>query len=88
MPDTRQTIGDLYKAKAVSEEQLEAAVDAFMRDPSTHFFRIAEDIVIDPAAAVRASEHARAMLAMADIKKASKRSAVRSAILLSRPVRT
>ena len=38
MPDAPQTLGDLIKAKVLSIEQLHAAADAYMVDPTTTLF--------------------------------------------------
>ena len=82
------TFGDLYKAKAIVEGDLTSAIDAFMADPTTSRFAISEGYTADLAAAIAASPFARNMLESPDTKVQSKRSAVRTAILLSRPVKT
>ena len=81
------TFGDLYKAKAIIEADLEAAVDAFMADPTTYRVAVGEGYAVDPHAAVSASPFALGMLAKPEAKPGSKRSAVRTAILLSKPVK-
>ena len=82
-----RTFGDLFKAKAILEADLDAAVDAFMADPSLTAFLMSEGYALNPHDAVSASPFALGMLAKLDAKPASKRAAVRTAILLSRPVR-
>ena len=82
-----QTFGELYKAKGILEVDLDAAVEAFMADPSLTAFLMGEGYTADLAAAVRASSFAAEMIADAGIKPQSKRNAVRTAILLSRPMK-
>lgn len=81
------TTGELYKSKAILEEDLVAAVEAFMTDPTTTTFLMGEGYTIDLTAAVADSPFAIDMLADPKIREASKRSAVRTAILLARPVK-
>ena len=81
------TFGDLYKAKSIIEADLDAAVDAFMTDPSLTTFQMSEGFDLDPHGAVSASPFALGMLAKPDAKPTSKRNAVRTAILLARPVK-
>ena len=49
------TFGDLYKAKAIVEADLESAVDAFMADPSLTAFIMGEGYALDPHDALSAS---------------------------------
>ena len=84
MPETPKTLADAYKGKLMSLQQLEAAVDAFMLDPTISHLVVSEGVVIDPAAAVRASDHATKHLSRADVSQRSKRDAVKSAMLLAR----
>ncbi len=81
------TFGELYKAKAILEADLEAAIDAFIADPTTVSFTIGEAYTVDPHAAVAASPFATATMAQANSSEYVKRSFVRMAILLSKPVR-
>ena len=82
-----QTTGELSKVKAILEADIEAAVDTFMADRSTAAFLMGEGDVLDLAAAVAESPFALGMLADPEIKPQSKRSAVRTAILLAKPAR-
>lgn len=82
----RLTTGDLYKAKLILEKDVVAAVDAFMANPSTSAFLIGEGFALDLYAAVAASPFALRVLADPNALPASKRCAVRTAILLARPV--
>ena len=81
------TTGDLFKAKAVTEDELTIAADAYLATPDIGPFPIAKGFRIDVAAAVEASTFAKGMVARADVAEGSKRSAVKSAILLARPVK-
>ncbi|WP_336488244.1 hypothetical protein [Methylobacterium nigriterrae] len=85
MAEASATIGDLVKAKAVTAGQVEAAVDAYMADPTTTLFQFADECVLDLAAAVKADRHASAVLRDKTVFKGAKRAAVRTAILLARP---
>ncbi|MBX9933254.1 MAG: hypothetical protein K2Y56_17255 [Methylobacterium sp.] len=80
--------GDLLVTKVITDADLDAAVDAYFAAPTTMRFAITPDLVVSLAAAVEASPYAQDMLADLEIKELSKRSAVRTAILLARPVPT
>ena len=79
--------GDLFKSKAILDADLNAAVDAYIADPTTSRFSIRDRHVADLTAAVAASPYAQDMLANPSVKEGSKRNAVRTAILLARPVK-
>ena len=79
------TTGDLYKVKTILEDDVEAAVDAFMGDPSLTTFVMGNGYAIDVHDAVSASPFALGMLANPEAKPTSKRAAVRTVILLARP---
>lgn len=81
------TFGDLYKAKAILETELTSAIDAFMADPTTSHFAIGAGHNADLAAAIAASPFACSMLENPETKFQSKRGAVRTAILLAKPVK-
>ena len=82
-----QTFGELNKAKAITDADLDAAVDAHLADPTQTAFLMGEGYTVDLHAAVSNSTFALEMLADPERKVESKRSAVRSAILLARPVK-
>ena len=82
---TNPTTGELYKAKALTEADIVAAVDAFMADPTTTAFLFGEGFSIDLAEAVRAHELASVTVGTKDATEHLKRLAVRTAILLARP---
>ena len=85
MASTNPTIGELFKAKAVTEADVGAAVDAFMTDPTTTLFILGEGYGVDLAAAVAAQAWATREMAHPDATDHLKRHAVRTAILLARP---
>jgi hypothetical protein len=84
---TGATFGELFKAKAITDADVEAAVDAHLADPTRKAFVMGESHEVDLHAAVEASKFATLMLADPAIATKSKRSAVRTAILLARPVK-
>ncbi|ACL57029.1 hypothetical protein [Methylobacterium nodulans] len=61
MPDTR-TIGELYKLKHITDEQLDAAVRDDLNDPTPGMRLIAEGVALDVAAVVLAHPYARKLL--------------------------
>ncbi|MBX9934638.1 MAG: hypothetical protein K2Y56_24520 [Methylobacterium sp.] len=82
-----QTVGDLYKAEAIVEADLDAAVEAYMSDPTISQFAIGAGYKLDLHAAVEASPFARVTMARDDASAHVKRTFVRLAILLARPVK-
>ena len=81
----KPTTGELYKAKALIEDDVAAAVDAFMAAPSTTDFLFGDGYRIDLAEAVRSHEWASVTVDNKDATEHLKRVAVRTAILLARP---
>jgi hypothetical protein len=79
------TTGELYKAKAILEADVVAAVDAFMADPTTTAFLFGDGYQIDLSEAVRSHEWASVTVGTKDATEHLKRTAVRTAILLARP---
>jgi hypothetical protein len=79
------TTGELYKAKAILEADVVAAVDAFMADPTTTLFVFGDGYRLDLAAAVRSHPWAATTISTAEATEHLKRAAVRTAILLARP---
>ncbi|KQO76406.1 hypothetical protein [Methylobacterium sp. Leaf88] len=79
------TTGELYKAKVILEADVQAAVDAFMADPSTTAFLFGDGYRIDLAEAVSSHEWAKVTVANKESTEHLKRAAVRTAILLARP---
>jgi hypothetical protein len=82
------TIGELYKAKAVADDDIRAAVDAFLADPTTTLFMLGEGYGVDLAAAVAAQAWATKEMADPKATEHIRRHAVRTAILLARPEKT
>lgn len=81
------TTGELYKVKAILEDEVVAAVDVFMRDPTVSLFRFNDGHTLDVAAAVKAHPWAKATVASQEASEHLRRAAVRTAILLARPVK-
>jgi hypothetical protein len=79
------TTGELYKAKALTEEDVVAAVDAFMADPSTTAFLFGDGYQVDLPGSVAASSFATLVVKDGHATETHKRLAVRAAILLARP---
>lgn len=81
----KPTTGALLKAKCLTTEEVEAAVDAFMADPTVMAFLLGKSYWIDFAEAVCAHEWASVTVANKDATEHLKRTAVRTAIMLARP---
>jgi hypothetical protein len=79
------TTGELYKAKTILEADVQAAVDAFMADPTTTAFLFGDGYQINIAEAVSNHEWAKVTVANKDTTDHLRRAAVRTAILLARP---
>jgi hypothetical protein len=79
------TLWDLVTDERIAIEDVGAAVDVYLSEPSTQDYPIGPDHVLDLAAAVAA--HASAPLTMADSEadEPSRRMAVRAALLMARP---
>ncbi|MCJ2042891.1 hypothetical protein MKK55_28670 [Methylobacterium sp. J-059] len=82
------TTGDLIKAKTIASDEVNAAVDVFMRDPTVSLFRFASGHTVDPAAAVKDHEPSRKAVANPEAGDQYRSGMVRTAILLARPVAT
>lgn len=78
------TIADLFKAKAVTDEQVDRAVETYLAEPRTSAHPIAEGYTVDLAAAVRGHGWARRVAADPMTNPVLKRAAVQTAILLAR----
>lgn len=83
----RPTTSELSEAKLVSKDDVTAAVDAFMTNPSTTTFPLGKDYALDLRDAVAASPFALGVVMNPHARPASKRNAIRTAILLARPVK-
>ncbi|QIJ76170.1 hypothetical protein GU700_17170 [Methylobacterium sp. NI91] len=84
MPDPNPTVGELFKAKAVTDEQVNAAVEAYLVKPETDAHLIADGYVLDLGAAVAGHGWASQVVANPESSPGLRRSAVRTAILLAR----
>ena len=84
MPDLNPTVGDLFKAKAVTDDQGNALVDAVLAGRTDERAELGEGYVLDVAAAVKASPFATSVLRDDTSRPGAKRNAVRTAILLAR----
>lgn len=85
MADKHQSVGELFKAKAVVDDDVVKAVDAYMKEPTTGLFPIGDGYQLDLAATVEGHPWAKAEVARADASEDLKRHAVRTAILLAYP---
>jgi len=77
------TGGDAYKAKLIPAEEIDAAVSAYLTDPSAPITLTIDGKRIDVAAAVLAQPYTIEVLAREDATPMQKRQAVRTAILLT-----
>ncbi|KQQ20248.1 hypothetical protein [Methylorubrum extorquens] len=84
MVDPNFTVGELFKAKAVIDEQVNAAVKVYLADPSATAHSIAGGYSLDLAAAVSEHGWASSVVANSESSPTLKRGAVRTAILLTR----
>ncbi len=84
MPDPNPTVGELFKAKAVTDEQVNAAVEAYRADPGTTAHPIADGYSLDLGGAVAGHPWASEVVANTESSENLKRAAVRTAILLAR----
>lgn len=85
MADQIPTLGELYKGKKITEEEVVAAVAAFMADPTGTKFTFGSGYELDLARTVAANSWAAERHAAPNATEVHKRNAVRTAILLARP---
>jgi hypothetical protein len=78
------TVGELFKAKAVTDEQVNAAVEAYLSDPQAGVHPIADGYSLDLTAAVAEHRWASEVIASPDATPALRQAATRTAILLAR----
>ncbi|MDV2987915.1 UNVERIFIED_CONTAM: hypothetical protein Q9R58_26780 [Methylobacteriaceae bacterium AG10] len=83
MADSSPTVGDLFKAKAVTASEVSAAVKAYLAKPETDAHPIAEGYVLDLGAAITGHGWASQVVANRESSASLKRGAVRTAILLA-----
>lgn len=84
MADPNPTVGELFKAKAVTDDEVNALVEAYQADPGTSALPIADGYSLDLAAAVAGHGWASQVLANPESSPGLKRAATRTAILLAR----
>lgn len=84
MPDSNPTVGELVKAKAVTDEQVSAPVDAVLAGKLDERAELAEVYVLDLAALVKASAFATSVLSDKTSMPGPRRNAAQTAILLAR----
>ncbi|WP_066918799.1 hypothetical protein [Methylobacterium sp. CCH5-D2] len=80
----QKTTGDLRKAAEITDEQINAAVDAVLAKPDTGAFALGA-FTLDLASAVAAHEPSAKALADPETKPGWRRTMARTAILLGRP---
>ena len=79
------TVSELRKAGEVSDQEVDAAVDAVLADLATEAFPLAKGWTLDLVETLRTNT--RAAEALTTDKPAWKRNMVRTAILLAHPVK-
>ena len=84
MADPNLTVGELFKAKAVTDDEVNAAVEAYLAKPETDAHPIADGYSLDLAAAVTGHGWANSVVGNPESSPGLKRGAVRTAILLAR----
>ena len=79
------TTGDLFKAKAITSDEVDAAVDAVLAKPEIGAYPIGGGYLLDLGVATKA--HKPTVAALADLggNVKHRRIMVRTAILLARP---
>jgi hypothetical protein len=81
------TTDELVKARAITEFDLQLALDAAEADPDIEMVELGAGYALNLPAALRASSFAELALAKPNATPMLKRAAVRTAILLARPVK-
>lgn len=81
-----QTVGELFKAKAILEADVEAATQAYLADPTTGAHPLGDGFRLDLAAAVGDYKRAPELQDLS-LNPGQRRGIVRTAILLARPVK-
>jgi hypothetical protein len=84
MADSSPTVGELFKAKAVTDDEVNALVAAYLADPEPGAHPIADGYSLDLAAAVSGHRWASSVMTNPESSPGLKRGAVRMAILLAR----
>ncbi|AWI87086.1 hypothetical protein C0214_01190 [Methylobacterium sp. DM1] len=87
MADANPTVGELFKAKAVTDEQVSVLVEAALAGEMNERAMLGvggDGFWVDVAAAVKASPFATSILRDKTSKLGARRNAARTAILLAR----
>ncbi|ACL62793.1 hypothetical protein [Methylobacterium nodulans] len=84
MPD-HPTISTLIVRNVVTFDQLDAAVEAYLSDPTSGPREIGNGVTIDIAAAVQAYSTAKGLAAEQSFEESTRRLLVRTSMLLARP---
>jgi hypothetical protein len=77
------TGGEAYRAKLITDDALDAAIAAYLADPSKPAVLEIGDKRLDVAAAVLANAYSTEVLAREGVTTPQKRNAVKTAILLA-----
>jgi len=80
------TVSELREAAEVSDQEIDAAVDAVLADLATEAFPLTEGYALNLTAAVQSSTFATLVLKDGHATPRQKQHAVRTAILLAHPV--
>ena len=80
-------MGELFKAKAVTDDDMNAAVEAYLAKPKTGAHLSADGCSLDLAAAVAGHRWASEVVGNPESSTGLKRGTVRTAILLARAQR-
>lgn len=84
---TNPTVSELRKAAEITDQEIDAAVDAYLANPKAEPYRFASEYEIDVTDAVRVHLPAKAALADPDRTPLFKQPMVRTAILMANPVK-
>ncbi|MEE7478391.1 hypothetical protein [Methylobacterium hispanicum] len=81
----QKTTGELRKAAEITDDEINAAVDAVLAKPKTGQYPIGGGYLLDLAAAVEAHDPSAKALADPEAKPGWRRTMARTAILMARP---
>lgn len=81
------TLWDLVTKEHIAIEDLSGAIDAYLADPATGEHQIGTHYTLDLAASIARYATRRQGVALDDDHLPSRRSAVRTALLMAKPVR-
>jgi hypothetical protein len=81
------TLWDLVTEEHIAIEDLSGAIDAYLANPATGEHRIGAYYTLDLAASITRHATKRQAAALNDAHLPSRRSAVRTALLMAKPVR-